>query len=516
MAQVSTVARAATSTQPTRGAQPADASVADAEALVAPSSATPAALLAASANAQASEKVLPLPGWLTKVYFIFPVVLYIPDALFNYYVYSDGISNKSTNPAIQAGFVILWSFLSVGVVGMAYLLSVLAPWHWGQGHRIQAIFCGFGVVVATGITTWNSLAYRSQNFVQFQTDQWAYALWPQLQANHISVTMILVSIAPPFWGLFWAIVQPTQTGRSLRQLQESHEERLMRLQQEAELKRLRAQTNATIREAQVRGMAQTAAAVREQAGGVLAQRRKAATTEAPNQSAQPATQADATTTDATTTDSATDATAESVASADATSYDGGAMADGPNESAPSNVFQYPTFTPNLGREGARSNSMLNRAGAAAAMAYAEPVGGSQSMLGQPALLGDADALGTPMGDAQTSQGWMRRPPLGQGVNGVFFAGDNDEPDGMTGTTGPRAAIRRAAEPGALLRAMNEPSRAYVQAVQESMRELNPSGARKTIPARELATRVAEKLNVDETAARQIITRVREAQKSARS
>jgi len=515
MAQVSTVSRVSnasgvTSAQSTRGAQAADAGTADADATSVPS----AAALAANSNAQASEKVLPLPGWLTKVYFIFPVVLYIPDALFNYYVYSDGISTKSTNPVLQVGFIILWSFLSVGVVGMAYLLSVLAPWHWGQGHRIQAIFCGFGVVVATGITTWNSLAYRSQNFVQFQTDQWAYALWPQLKANHISVTMILVSIAPPFWGLFWAIVQPTQTGRSLRQLQESHEERLMRLQQEAELKRLRAQTNATIREAQVRGMAQTATALREQASGVLAQRRNKGA-ESAEQSAAPAAKADADTTAETTTD-ATAENAATAATADATSYDGGATLGGPNDSAPSNIFQYPTFTPQVGRESNHSNSMLNRAGAAAAMAYAEPVGASQSMLGQPALLGDADALGTPMGDTQTSQGWMRRPPLGQGVNGVFFSGDNDEPDGMTGTTGPRAAIRRAAEPGALLRAMNEPSRAYVQAVQESMRELNPSGARKTIPARELATRVAEKLNVDETAARQIITRVREAQKTARS
>jgi len=285
-----------------------------------------------SMQEQAKEKVLPLPGWLTKVYFIFPVVLYIPDALFNYYVYSDGISNnKSANPVIQVGFVVLWSFLSVGVVGMAYLLSVLAPWHWGQGHRVQALFCGFGVVVATGITTWNSLAYRSQNFVQFQTDQWAYALWPQLQANHISVTMILVSIAPPFWGLFWAIVQPTQTGRSLRQLQESHEERLMRLQQEAELKRLRAQTNAAIREAQVRGMAQTAAAVREQASGVLAQRRnKGAAEAATDQSAHPTAQAD------TAADTSADTVSSAAATADETRYDGAVTQGQPNNSASSN------------------------------------------------------------------------------------------------------------------------------------------------------------------------------------
>ena len=30
------------------------------------------------------DKVLPLPGWLVKVYYIFPVILYIPDAIFNF------------------------------------------------------------------------------------------------------------------------------------------------------------------------------------------------------------------------------------------------------------------------------------------------------------------------------------------------------------------------------------------------------------------------------------------------
>jgi len=144
------------------------------------------------------EKVLPLPGWLVKVYFIFPVILYIPDAIFNYYVYSDGWNTATASPLLQVGKVALVSFLSIGVVGMAYLLSVLAPWHWGQGHRIQAFFCALGVIVATAITTWNSLAYRSGSFVEFKTDQWAYNIWPDLQANHISITMILVSIAPPF------------------------------------------------------------------------------------------------------------------------------------------------------------------------------------------------------------------------------------------------------------------------------------------------------------------------------
>jgi hypothetical protein len=85
----------------------------------------------------------------------------------------------------------------------------------------------------------------------------------------VSITMILVAVAPPFWGLFWAVVQPTQTGRTLRQLQESHAERLMRMQQEAELKKLRAETNAKIREAQLRGMAATAVAARNQASGLI-------------------------------------------------------------------------------------------------------------------------------------------------------------------------------------------------------------------------------------------------------
>lgn len=214
------------------------------------------------------NKVLPLPSWLRRLYFIFPVVLYVPDVIFNYYVYSDGVQ-PSGNLALQLPAYALWGFLSIGVVGMAYLLSVLAPWHWGQGHRIQAFFCGLGVVIATAITTWNSLAYRSEQFVSFRTDDWAYSLWPQLQARHISITMILVAMAPPFWGLFWALVQPTQTGRSLRQLQESHQERLLRTQQEAELKRLKAETNAKVREAQLRGMAATAATVRQQAAAVL-------------------------------------------------------------------------------------------------------------------------------------------------------------------------------------------------------------------------------------------------------
>jgi hypothetical protein len=219
------------------------------------------------------EKALPLPSWLVKVYFIFPIILYIPDAIFNYYVYSDGAYIPNAPLPVQISQVALWGFLSIGVVGMAYLLSVLAPWHWTNGHRLQALFCWVGVLIATGVTIWNSLSYRSVTFSQFKTDQWVYDTFPQLAARGISVTMILVAIAPPFWGLFWALVQPTTHRKSLSALTQSHQEKLLRVQHEAELKRLRAEANAKVREAQLKGMAQTAAAARQQAGTLFSQMR---------------------------------------------------------------------------------------------------------------------------------------------------------------------------------------------------------------------------------------------------
>jgi hypothetical protein len=233
------------------------------------------------------EKALPLPSWLVKVYFIFPIILYIPDAIFNYYVYSDGAYIPNAPLAVQISQVALWGFLSIGVVGMAYLLSVLAPWHWTNGHRLQALFCWVGVLIATGVTIWNSLSYRSVTFSQFKTDQWVYDTFPQLAARGISITMILVAIAPPFWGLFWALVQPTSHRKSLSALAENHAEKLMRVQHEAELKRLRAEANAKVREAQLKGMAQTAAAARAQAGTLFSRKDgdKATTGEQPAVSA---------------------------------------------------------------------------------------------------------------------------------------------------------------------------------------------------------------------------------------
>jgi hypothetical protein len=437
------------------------------------------------------EKVLPLPGWLVKVYFIFPIVLYIPDALFNYYVYSRGVEFQDANFAFQAAQIALWGFLSIGVVGMAYLLSVLAPWHWGQGHKIQAFFCALGVIIATAITTWNSLAYRSQNTLDyntFQTDKWAYQLFPGLQANHISITMVLVAIAPPFWGLFWAVVQPTQSGRSLAQLQESHAERLMRMQQDAELKRLRADTNAKIREAQLRGMAQTAAAARQQASGLFGKKNQ---------------QADG----GASTETQAESKAPGQAAPDTRTTPAADVAPG-DESA--GILQLPQVHGAPGREmvGGRT-SMMNNIAPVQAAVHLAPAKGAHSGAAQPALLSDADvrdAAGMPASDA-ISQGSRRPPTLGG-------FGDMDDADAMTGTSGPRHAIRPPTQISSLMRGLGELRPAYAQAVQEAMRELNPNGTKKSVPARELNALVARKLNIDESMARQIISRYREQQRAA--
>src|SRR5262249_9796023 len=71
-------------------------------------------------------------------------------------------------------------------------------------------------------------------------------------------------------------------------------------------------------------------------------------------------------------------------------------------------------------------------------------------------------------------------------------------DAMTGTSGPRRAVRRP-ELGTLNRVMNEPPR-IVQAIQEAMRELRNNGA-KQIRERDIITRVVEQLGVDEAMAR---------------
>ena len=141
---------------------------------------------------------------------------------------------------------------------------MLAPWHWIRGNKFQSVMCWCGVIIATSITIWNSLAYRSQKFVSFKTDDWLSA------ASHnsgFSLTMLLVSVAPPFWGLFWAIVQPAVGKKSLADEQESHQMKMERLKQEAEYKRLRAEANAQIRSAQLKGLAATVRSARAQVTG---------------------------------------------------------------------------------------------------------------------------------------------------------------------------------------------------------------------------------------------------------
>ena len=425
------------------------------------------------------EKVLPLPEWLKKLYFIFPVILYIPDIIFNYYVYSDGWKTNP-NPVLQVLQSVLVGFLSVGIVGMAYLLSVLAPWHWGQGHHIQAFFCAVGVIVATAITTWNSLAYRSTGFVTFKTDEWIWTAFPDLKTAGVSVTMILVAVAPPFWGLFWAVVQPTETGRTLRQLQESHAERLMRMQQEAELKKLRAETNAKIREAQLRGMAATAAAARDQASGLIGQARKKSN--AQDQGEGEVAQ-----------DADTSVTSESQESAVTAS---GADAH--------KVLSLPVHQPQREPVNSRAAFMNSAAPAAPSMRMA-PADGTQPQASQPMLLGDADVQGFAGMPSSDTSGWTRQPPS-------FAFGDVTDADAMTGTTGPRPTVRRPFEPSPLMRGMNERVRPeWVDAYKAAMRQLDPSGRRKTVPSG-LAALMAEMLNVDESSARTIIGRVRESQR----
>lgn len=205
---------------------------------------------------------LPLPKWLLRIYYVFPIVLYVPDAIFNFYVYSDGSGIDLAHVTVATvPYIALWALLAGGVVGMAWLLSVLAPWHWSRGNRFQAVMCWIGVIIATAITIWNSLAYRSARFSPFPTDR----LFPL--GNGFSVTMLLVAVMPPFWGLFWAIVQPATNKRDAALEKESHQAKIERMQQATEIKRLRAEANAQIRAAQITGLAATARTARAQIAG---------------------------------------------------------------------------------------------------------------------------------------------------------------------------------------------------------------------------------------------------------
>lgn len=215
-------------------------------------------------NKQQKEEALPLPRWLVRVYYIFPIVLYVPDMIFNFFVYSDGSGLDLNNfNILQLPIFLLWGFVSAGIVGMAWLLSILAPWHWVRGNRFQSVMCWVGVFIATAITTWNSLAFRSIKFKPFAIDQWIIDTF-HVNIAGFSPTMIIVAVAPPFWGLFWAIVQPAERRRSAEEERESYAIKIERLKQETELKRVRAESNAMIRKTQLLGLVDTVRSARDQ------------------------------------------------------------------------------------------------------------------------------------------------------------------------------------------------------------------------------------------------------------
>jgi hypothetical protein len=242
------------------------------------------------------------------------------------------------------------------------------------------------------------------------------------------------------------------------------------------LKRLRAEANAKVREAQLKGMAQTAAAARAQAGTLFSRKDgdKGATGEQPAVSASATLKAEP----APVTTPASD------------------------EEQGGNILQMPRFvaTRPRGEGDVRRASMLNEA-APATRSHAEPTRGA--IAAQAPLMADAELRAPATGGKSAS----RQPTAGYTPDVMEFDG------GMTGTTGPRPAVRRVAEPSPLLRAMNEPSPVYVQAVNDALKEL--SGIGKRVTQKEWIARVAEKLNVDESSAKTIFTRVRESQKTPR-
>lgn len=432
------------------------------------------------------EKVLPLPAWLVRFFYLFAVVLYIPDAIFNYYVYSDGATPPQGNPLVSALTYSLWGFLAIGIVGMAYFCAILAPYHWSHGNKLRSFFCWLGLLVATAVTMWNSLAFRSRTFHEFPTDKLLNDTFPQLAQLNLSPTMFIVSLMPPFWGLFWALVQPAQTSRNLRQLQESHAERLMRMQQDAELKRLRAETNAKIREAQLRGMAQTMGAARQQASGLFSQMRNK---DGKDGAAQPG-----------------------ALGAEATPDTEGAQAAASSveDEQAAGILQLPLDHPVRSRAlaGGRASFMNNVAPATPAT-HAQPANGARPLAAQAQLLSDADVRGSAGVPASDTTWGPRRPP----TLGDVLPGEMSDADAMTGTSGLRHAMRRPNELSGLTRNMGVPKREHIQAVDESYQELNPTG-KKRVTQKDWETRIAAKLNVDELTARRILSAVREYRKTA--
>jgi hypothetical protein len=191
-----------------------------------------------------------------------------------------------------------------------------------------------------------------------------------------------------------------------------------------------------------------------------------------------------------------------------------AAAETAEASAPDNVLQLPSL-----KAGARDGGavVMNRVAQARPGPHAAPASGARAAAAQPPLLSEPDAQGgTPQGDPVTWGG--RRPPTpGAGLVPALF----DQSDQLTGTTGPRPAVRRPGDNNVLFRGISEelPPRAEA-AVEEVLRdlnrELNPSGTRRNLPRKEIIARLAKKLDVDDATAQKVLDHWQKARKGARS
>jgi hypothetical protein len=159
---------------------------------------------------------------------------------------------------------------------------------------------------------------------------------------------------------------------------------------------------------------------------------------------------------------------------------------------------------------------MNHAASATPAAHSAPISGRLSA-GQPQHLADADVHNVQAAPPSDAISFTRRPPVLGGLTPTIVPTELTEAEPMTGTTGPRPAIRRPYELGSIAQRMNNgPSLEPVErAMQEATRELNPNGTRKSIPAKELVSAVAEKLGVDEATARSAMRRLQESKRGGR-
>ncbi|GAC1453250.1 MAG: hypothetical protein PVSMB4_14000 [Ktedonobacterales bacterium] len=132
-------------------------------------------------------------------------------------------------------------------------------------------------------------------------------------------------------------------------------------------------------------------------------------------------------------------------------------------------------------------------------------------MAQPSLLANADVLGSGGVPSSDTGGFgLRQPPM---LGGRL---DVTEVDGMTGTTGPRPAVRRPGENSVLVRGISEGLSPKGEAlVEEVLRELNPTGIKKSLPRKEIAARLTQRLNGDEATAQKLIDQWYRARKAGR-